>query len=665
MTSSDKAGTGQHAEAVAAKLLAPGRRVLVWGPTGTGKSTLAARVAAGRVHADLACWGIAADPGSPGFGLPGTISLGRWEPEDWRTLDLIPLCTLDAARFRLPLVEALRRLAAGIPADATVLIDAPGVVRGTAAAELLAGMVTATGAAAVLAILPETGAEAEAARSALTGLPVPIATARPSPFARTRSKHRRAKDRTGRWERWLRTATDQEIDLCQLPAEGVPPRLPQHWKGHQIALLSAQGETLALGEVTSAREWRLWTRLVSLSTQSGDAATLLVRDAVRASGGLLRTVRSPVTERRPAQLPPDVAAPDPAAENHALFAHLRVASAYLLNGIFGDPLLHIRLRQERRSLLFDLGDSGRLPAKIAHQVSDVFVSHAHIDHIGGFLWFLRSRIGCTRLCRIYGPPGVAAHISAFVAGVHWDRIADLGPRFEIVELDRSFLHRFALRVGGKGCEPLGTVPLGEDGTLLEEPGLKVRAIEMDHGIPVLAFALEIPPALHVRPELLHRVGLPAGPWVGELKRRLQAGEEGAEILLPGGRRVRAGELGAQLVTRHANKRLVYATDLADTPCNRERLIRFAHRADIFFCEASFREQDAEQARRTGHLTARACGEIAADGQVSRLVPFHFSRRYERAPASVYAEVRQVFREELLEDSGEECGALDNAHRQQF
>jgi len=38
------------------------------------------------------------------------------------------------------------------------------------------------------------------------------------------------------------------------------------------------------------------------------------------------------------------------------------------------------------------------------------------------------------------------------------------------------------------------------------------------------------------------------------------------------------------------------------------------------------------------LTARACGEIATAAVVRRLVPFHLSRRYEKDPRQVYAEV---------------------------
>ena len=52
---------------------------------------------------------------------------------------------------------------------------------------------------------------------------------------------------------------------------------------------------------------------------------------------------------------------------------------------------YLQLRHQGRSLLFDLGDGARLPARLAHQVTDVFISHAHMDHISGFQWLLRSR----------------------------------------------------------------------------------------------------------------------------------------------------------------------------------------------------------------------------------------------------------------------------------
>ena len=67
----------------------------------------------------------------------------------------------------------------------------------------------------------------------------------------------------------------------------------------------------------------------------------------------------------------------------------------------------------------------------------------------------------------------------------------------------------------------------------------------------------------------------------------------------------------------------------------------ARGAQCLLCEASFLNQDRAQAERTGHLTTRACGEIAAAAGVRYLVPFHFSRRYESEPWRVYEEIAAV------------------------
>ncbi len=68
------------------------------------------------------------------------------------------------------------------------------------------------------------------------------------------------------------------------------------------------------------------------------------------------------------------------------------------------------------------------------------------------------------------------------------------------------------------------------------------------------------------------------------------------------------------------------------------MIALARGAHTLFCESTFLEADAAQAARTAHLTTRACAEIAEAAGVARLVPFHFSRRYEKDPAPVYAEI---------------------------
>jgi ribonuclease BN (tRNA processing enzyme) len=88
--------------------------------------------------------------------------------------------------------------------------------------------------------------------------------------------------------------------------------------------------------------------------------------------------------------------------------------------------------------------------------------------------------------------------------------------------------------------------------------------------------------------------------------------------------------------------LVYATDLDESEANHRALSALASGARVLYCEASFVEDDRELARATQHLTAKGCARIAAAARVEKLVPFHFSKRYEHDPGRVYREVMEIF-----------------------
>ncbi|MGD8429936.1 MAG: MBL fold metallo-hydrolase [Ectothiorhodospiraceae bacterium] len=606
--------------------------LLVTGPPGSGKSTLASRCMDALGAEALA---LSADPGVPAFGPPGAVAVGRRRRGEWLTVDLEGLCTLDAARFRLPLLDAVSALLDRATGEVRV-VDAPGVVRGIAAAELLEGLARRVQPVA-LVVLCAGGRVPLAAE--IDALAIPVFHVRPDDAAHGPTRLQRARARTRSWEAWLAGAVVETLP-AETPVLGTPPPLtvPGAWAGRQVAL-TADGRTVGLGEVASLDGERLTVRV---STPGVPPTAAVVRDAVRNRAGELATARRP-KDASSRTAPPDMR--PFAAGEHALgpVPVVRVGSAFatVINGVLGDPLLHVRLRHRRRSLLFDLGDLGRLPARIAHQVSDVFISHAHFDHIGGFLWLLRSRIGEPRVCRVYGPPGLADHVHGMMRGVLWDRIGDRGPVFEVAELHGQRLCWTRLQAGIEPAQSLGAETVS-DGVLVSDPEFRVRALELDHGTPVLAFALEQPRRIGIRKERLARYGWPPGRWLGELKEALLGDRADTEIVLPDGSRESAGRLGEMLTLTTPGMRLVYATDLADTGVNRRRLIAFASGAHTLVCEASFRGIHADQAGRTGHLTARACGEIAAAAGVHQLVPFHFSRRYERDPEAVYAEVGAVF-----------------------
>ncbi len=609
-------------------------RVLILGEPGAGKSTVAAVIAGALCAAGRTCQGIDADPGSPSFGIPGAVSRGEWRAGGWRLLDWEALCSLDAGRFRLPLVAAVQTLA-GRVLNGILLVDAPGVVRGVAGAELMAGLVQAAGIDLILALRRQD--RLPLARELLApGVETWLVHA--APHAKPLSKRQRARQRTRLWDAYLEKACEHWVSLPDMAVVGIlpPAGIDAAWHGRQVALPTS-AKTWHMGEVTAKQGDKVLLRLPAATLES---KLLLIRDARRAADGLLHTAKAFAAAIQYVPLPdvrPYAARP---SDGPRPVVRIGNAVASLVNGIFGDPLLHVRLCHQRRSLLFDLGSGERLPARIAHQVSDVFISHAHIDHIGGFLWLLRSRIGDLPGCRVFGPPGISNHIAGLINGILWDRIGDTGPRFEIAEFQGEQLNLFAVQAGRRDIEPLGSKSI-DQGVLMEEPALRVRAVLLDHRTPVLAFALEQPLKLNIRKDRLQARNLVPGPWLTELKQRIARGDHDARILLPDGGSEAAAGLARDLMLVAPGSKLVYATDLADTQGNRDRLTALAKAAHTLFCEAPFIEQDAERAAATGHLTARACGEIAMTAEVEHLVPFHFSHRYEYAPERVYEEVRAV------------------------
>jgi len=615
------------------------KRIMLWGEMGIGKSTLALQLLPKLDQPASPCQLIELDPGSPLFGIPGTVSRGWLTAEGFNWGDCQALCTLNSARFRLPLVLAAGKLLAialSREKMGSLLIDPPGVVRGVGGAELLIALTETLHVDAVVVMQREN-----------TGLPlatelgflnVDLVHVAASPASRLPAPLERLKNRTQLWNDWLQTSRKQEFDLENLSTLGTPPPLeiPDAWEGRQAALLNDSGETLALGEILHLEKGRLTARL--RSCMSGEPVSLLVRDSGRDGAGRLASITPAGKPQRTVRMPAEMGSPSflPGGGMAPVSSHLGSAWATLVGGVFGDPLLHVRLRRSKTSFLFDLGDPSRLMAKIAHQVKCVFLSHAHLDHIGGFLWFLRSRIGPFPPCRIFGPADTINRLASFIDAITWDRIEESGPIFEVGEINGDTMKRARLQPG-KAKQMLPTLPISNGG-IVAENDYSVRSVICDHHTPSIAYSFELQQEINVRKDRLAASGLTAGPWLGSLKRCVAAAAPETDIELPNGSRVRAGELIRDLLLIRPGKKLVYVTDIADTPENYRKVISLARSAHTLFCETAFTRADGDKALATQHLTTSTAIRIARDAGVQRLVPFHFSKRYERDPGAIYDEL---------------------------
>jgi ribonuclease Z len=179
--------------------------------------------------------------------------------------------------------------------------------------------------------------------------------------------------------------------------------------------------------------------------------------------------------------------------------------------------------------------------------------------------------------------------------------------------------------------------------------LTVRTIHLDHGTPVLAFALEERFHINIIKEALDRLALPPGPWLNRFKAMCYGDVDPQTTVeiptrLGSGASVSMslGELSRTIARISRGQRLVYIADAAGTPENIARMIALADGADHLFVEAAFSHDHREIARQKQHLTARQAGELARACRVKQYSLFHYSPRYSDCPDLLEAEAEEAF-----------------------
>lgn len=326
-----------------------------------------------------------------------------------------------------------------------------------------------------------------------------------------------------------------------------------------------------------------------------------------------------------------------------------------LNDPFADPGVFIDCIFEKRALLFDLGDLRNLPSRKILRVSDIFVSHAHMDHFFGFDHLLRLILGRDKTIRLFGPSGFISQVEHKLLAYTWNLVhhyeEDL--QFEVIEIHDEHKGQravFSCRARFRRTEE-ASVQFSH-GSLIDEPFFRVKTAVLDHFTPCLAFCLEEKTHVNVWKNKLEDMGLPVGPWLVNLKKKiLENAPDDTMIVVSWGRGNKFLEktMPLQLLKKAVHltpgQKIAYVTDVRYTENNIEKMIELVKDADLLFIETPFLQEDIEKAAKKGHLTTQQAGIIASKARVKQVLPFHFSPAHRLHPQRFYEELGTFFHED--------------------
>ncbi len=245
-----------------------------------------------------------------------------------------------------------------------------------------------------------------------------------------------------------------------------------------------------------------------------------------------------------------------------------------------------------------------------NKIKQAFISHLHGDHIYGLIGFLSSLALNNRKkpFHIYSPEGLEEIIG--------------------VQLKYTGGLPFALH--------FHTIDPSRHQLIFENKKLRVHSLPLDHRIPTCGFLFrEKERERSMRPEKIREY---------DIHHRFIPGiKQGGDYVLPDGRVIPNNELTAP---PPAPRSYAYCSDTAYN----EQLAPLIKGVDLLYHEATFCEEDAEQAVITKHSTARQAASIARQAEVGKLVLGHYSSRYKELDHFL-EEARAVFPNTELGEDG--------------
>lgn len=310
---------------------------------------------------------------------------------------------------------------------------------------------------------------------------------------------------------------------------------------------------------------------------------------------------------------------------------------YFVNEPYQDPALLIKLFGRKDYFIIDLGDISKLTVKSILKISRVFITHTHIDHFFGFDGLLRTSLNKKDPIHVYGPKGIIKNVYGKISGYTWNLITEYPINIYVHEIYKNFMTTCLFSAKNKFKKIMLEKKEIKDCIIYEDEEITIKAIELDHKIPVLSFYLKEKVRVNVRKDILNEMQLQPGPWLSELKKKVINNTSLNNILInvPNKGTIPATELTKKLLLIKNGESIAYITDILFSKKNLSKIIQHFSEPDILFCEAFYTSEDELRAKERFHLTAKQAYEICKSIKAKKLIIFHFSPRYKGNFQKIY------------------------------
>ena len=303
-----------------------------------------------------------------------------------------------------------------------------------------------------------------------------------------------------------------------------------------------------------------------------------------------------------------------------------------VNSPFEDTCFFIRNIYKKKALLLDCGRIGSLNNSEVLSISDIFISHTHIDHFYGFDRILRTFLRSEKTIKVYGPIGFLKNIEGKFAGYTWNLVENYNFKiqaFEILEDGRILTAQY--KASNTFRPEYGELKNVEKIDL--DDGFFIYFEYFDHAIPSMAFRIKERMHVNIKKDVLEKYGYIPGPWLTDLKAHLRSNKDlsyqFAVETTEGIKKISAGTLKDRLVIFKEPQDITFISDFAPTFDNYKKAINFAKDSFILLIESMFLKDDVLHAIDKRHSTIDISKNIFIESNSKFVHFFHFSSKYEK------------------------------------